>query len=57
MGVEVAKMVSEGAWGQAVVYRQGRVQRAPVSDLMGPARLVDPDHHWVKLAQSLGLFI
>lgn len=57
MGVEVAKMVTENAWGQAVVYREGRVQRAPLSDLMGPARLVDPNHHWVNYAQALGLFI
>lgn len=57
MGVEVGRMVEEKAWGQAVVYRQGRVVRAPIQDLMGPARLVDPDHRWVKMAQALGLFI
>jgi len=57
MGVEVARMVTEGAWGHAVVYRNGKVQRAPVSDLMGPARRVDPHHPWVQLAQALGLFI
>lgn len=57
MGVEVAQMVIENAWGQAVVYRHGSVQRAPVSDLMGPARRVDPNHSWVGLAQALGLFI
>ncbi|PWU19254.1 MAG: 6-phosphofructokinase [Bdellovibrio sp.] len=57
MGVEVANMVSEGAWGQAVVYRQGRVQRAPLSDLMAPARLVSPDHRWVQMAARLGIFI
>jgi 6-phosphofructokinase len=57
MGVEVAQMVMASAWGQAVVYRNGRVQRAPVSELMGPARLVDPHHHWVHYAEKLGLFI
>jgi 6-phosphofructokinase 1 len=57
MGVEVARMAIEGRWGQAVVYRQGQVSRAPVADLMGPARLVNSDHRWVKLAQSLGFFI
>jgi ATP-dependent phosphofructokinase / diphosphate-dependent phosphofructokinase len=57
MGVEVSRMVSEKAWGQAVVYRAGRVERAPVTDLMGPARRVDSDHRWVRLAQELGLFI
>lgn len=57
MGVEVSRMVLENAWGQAVVYRGGRVSRAPLSDIMQDARLVDPDHRWVKVAQSLGLFI
>ncbi len=57
MGVEVSRMVQENGWGQAVVYREGRVQRAPLSDLMQPARLVDRDHRWVKLAQAVGIFI
>jgi 6-phosphofructokinase len=57
MGVEAAHMVSENAWGQAVVYRDGRVKRAPLMDIMQPARLVDTDHRWVKLAQSLKIFI
>jgi 6-phosphofructokinase 1 len=57
MGTEVARMVEEGAWGQAVVYRDGHVRRAPIQDLQGPARLVDPNHRWVKLAQAVGLFI
>jgi 6-phosphofructokinase len=57
MGVEVAKMVQDNAWGQAVVYRDGRVKRAPLKDLMQPARLVDHDHRWVQLAQALGIFI
>jgi 6-phosphofructokinase 1 len=34
MGVEVARMVRDGDWGQAVVYRNGRVVRAPIEDLM-----------------------
>lgn len=57
MGVEVGNMVSEGAWDQAVVYRQGRVQRAPLADLMKPPKLVDHDHRWVKMAQALEIFI
>jgi 6-phosphofructokinase len=57
MGVEVAKLADERAWGQAVVYRQGRVMRAPISDLQGPPRLVDPKHRWIELARSLGIFI
>ncbi len=57
MGVEVSRMVQENCWGQAVVYREGRVQRAPLADLMQPPRLVDHDHRWVKLAQAVGIFI
>ncbi len=57
MGVEAARLVQEDQWNHAVVYRAGRVQRAPLDDLMGPARLVNPQHHWVKLAESLGTFI
>jgi hypothetical protein len=33
------------------------VKRAPLTDIMQPARLVDTDHRWVKLAQSLKIFI
>lgn len=57
MGVEVAQMVRQDQWGYAIVYREGRIQRAPLSDLMQPARLVDPNHRYVKLAQSLEIFI
>jgi 6-phosphofructokinase 1 len=57
MGVEVSQMVIEGAWNQAVVYRKGEITRAPISDIMQPARLVSEDHQWVKLAQALGIFI
>jgi 6-phosphofructokinase 1 len=57
MGVEAARMAMEGAWGQCTVYRQGQIVRAPIADLMGPARLVPADHRWVKLLQSLGSFI
>ena len=57
MGVEVAQMVEEGDWSKAVVYRDGRVTRAPIGDIMKPARLVTPDHRWVKMAQALQIFI
>lgn len=57
MGVEVARMALEGAWGQAVVYREGRVSRAPITDFTGEPRLVTADHRWVKLAQALRFFI
>ena len=57
MGVEVSRMVRDQAWGQAAVFRDGKVTRAPIDDLMKPARLVDPDHRWVKLAEALGIFV
>ena len=57
MGVEVARMVKEGDWNKAVVYRQGRVMRAPIEDVMQAPKLVPPDHRWVSWAQDLGIFI
>ena len=57
MGVEAARMVEEGKWGMATVYNNGRIERAPIETLMQPARLVDANHRWVRLAQSIGLFI
>jgi ATP-dependent phosphofructokinase / diphosphate-dependent phosphofructokinase len=57
MGVEVARMVVENDWNKAVVYRNGIVTRAPLSDIMKPARLVTQDHRWVKLAQALNIFL
>jgi 6-phosphofructokinase 1 len=57
MGVEVAIMAMENNWGNAVVYRDGKITRAPLTELMAPARLVDPEHRWVKLALALGIYI
>ncbi len=57
MGVEIARMVMENAWGNAVVVRDGLVTRAPLTDIMKPARLVDPEHRWVKIAEALGIYI
>jgi len=57
MGVEAARMVIENKWNHAVVYREGKIQQAPIQDLMKPARLVDPQHRWVRLAQAIGVFI
>ncbi len=47
---------SEKAWHQAVVFRDGRIQRVPIDELMGPARLVDADHRWVQMAHAVGIF-
>lgn len=57
MGVRVAKLVQVGAWGHAAVYKEGIVQKAPLSDLMDPPRLVMKDHRWVKMAQAVGIFV
>jgi 6-phosphofructokinase len=57
MGVEAARMVIEGAWGQCTVYRKGTILRAPIADIMGPPRTVSADHRWVKLLQSMGCFV
>ncbi|MBX9769009.1 MAG: ATP-dependent 6-phosphofructokinase [Bdellovibrionales bacterium] len=57
MGVKVANMVLEKSWGNAVAYRDGKVIAVPISDLMGPARLVPSDHRWVQMAQQLGIFV
>jgi 6-phosphofructokinase len=57
MGVKAAKLALEKKWFQAVVYREGSVKTAPLSDIQGGARRVSSDHRWVKTAQNLGLFI
>ena len=57
MGVESARMVCEQAWGQCTVYRGGLIQRAPISDLMGPARLVPENHRWIRIMKTLGTFL
>ncbi len=57
MGVAAAKLALENKWGTAVTYRDGRIKPAPITDLMQPARLVEPTHRWVQQAQALGIFI
>lgn len=57
MGVLAARLATQGKWGMAVVYRDGRVTHAPIGDLMKPARLVDANHRWVQQAEALGIFI
>jgi ATP-dependent phosphofructokinase / diphosphate-dependent phosphofructokinase len=57
MGVAAAKLALANQWGTAVTYREGRIKPAPITDLMQPARLVEPDHRWVQQAQALGIFI
>lgn len=57
MGVEAARMVMEKDSGKAAVYIDGQVTRSPIENLMREPRLVDPEHRWVHLAQTLGIFI
>jgi len=57
MGVTAARLAMAQKWFQAVVYRNGVIQAAPIEDVMGPARLVNSDHRWVDFARELGSFI
>ena len=57
MGVRAATLALEKQWNRAVVYRNGKLDDCPIEDVMGPARTVPPDHHWVRKARSLGIFI
>lgn len=57
LGVKAAELAMQGKWKHAVVYRDGLVMEAPLSDIQGPARLISDNHKWVQLAQRLGIFI
>ncbi|MGZ3774827.1 MAG: 6-phosphofructokinase [Pseudobdellovibrionaceae bacterium] len=57
MGVQVATEALQKRWKQAVVYRDGKVMMAPLEDLMGPPRLVEKNHRWLKLTEALGIFV
>lgn len=57
MGAKAAELVLSSSWNRAVVYRNGMVTDAPLSDIQGSPREVSPDHRWVQLCRSLGIFI
>ena len=57
MGVKAAELVISKQWNRAVVYRNGTVVDAPLTDIQGEPREVTPNHRWVKLCQELGIFI
>lgn len=57
MGVVAARMAHNQEWGKAAVFQKGQVSAVPIESVMGPARLVETNHRWVKMAQDLGLFI
>lgn len=57
MGVKAASLVMKDEWQKAVVYREGIIQVAPIQDIMGPPKLVDEKHRWLKTAEALGIFV
>jgi 6-phosphofructokinase len=57
MGAKAATLALSHQWNRAVVYRNGIVTDAPLSDIQGEPREVDPEHRWVKLCEALGIFI
>jgi ATP-dependent phosphofructokinase / diphosphate-dependent phosphofructokinase len=57
MGIVAARMAHKGNWGMAAAYKGGQVTQVPIESFMGPARNVDPEHRWVKMAQALGIYI
>ncbi len=57
MGIVAARLAHKGEWGKAAVFKNGQVNPVPIKNIMGPARNVDPEHRWVKMAQALGIYI
>jgi 6-phosphofructokinase 1 len=57
MGLKAAELALKKSWGSAVVFRNGKVESAPLLDVMGAPRLVEKDHRWVRMARNLGIFI
>jgi ATP-dependent phosphofructokinase / diphosphate-dependent phosphofructokinase len=57
MGVLAAQLALQRRAGAAVVFRNGQVQESLISEFMKAPRLVDHDHRWVKMAQSVGIFV
>jgi hypothetical protein len=57
MGIIAARLADQGQWGKAAAFIKGQVTPVPIENVMGEPRNVEPHHRWVKLAQSLGIFI
>jgi 6-phosphofructokinase 1 len=57
MGVEITRMLLDGAWGKAVVFRSGRVQRGDLQDLMQAPRRIPGDHPWIRNAELMGIYV
>jgi ATP-dependent phosphofructokinase / diphosphate-dependent phosphofructokinase len=57
MGTMVGQLVKESGWGKAVAYKNGKIVAVPIQDFMGEPRLITPDHPWLAMAKSVGIFI
>ena len=57
MGVAAARLADQGKWHQAVAYKKGTVVSTPVEDFFGPVKTVRSDHHWVRMALAVGIFL
>ena len=57
MGIVAARLAHKGEWGKAASFKNGQVTPVPIETIMGPARNVDPEHRWVKMAQALGIYV
>jgi len=57
MGAKAAELVMTQQWNRAVVFREGKVIDAPLSDIQGPPREIPANHRWIQLCQALGIFI
>lgn len=57
MGVKVGQLVQEGQWGKAVAFRDGKVACVPITDFMAAPRVIHLDHPWLRMAESVGIFI
>jgi 6-phosphofructokinase 1 len=53
-GHRAAELVTEGRWGQLVVWRGGSVTNTALSDAVGGPRLVPLDHPLLRAARDVG---
>jgi len=57
MGTLVGSLVEKSAWGKGVAFKSGQVVEVPIEDFMHEPRLITPDHAWLKMARSVGIFV
>jgi len=53
----VGKMVADNDWGKAAVFKDGKIARAPLSELMQPPRTVPLNHPWIEMCKMVGIFV